>query len=226
MPCQQALSIEVGMLKASNTLSLAAHVHLDVQVSAVRTGWRIYDTPLGRFVAAPGNIVLIPPGLPHASHGEANSEVTHLYIPKGHPSACCVKVPQVINGSPALSPIELLDAIGSMRDSQILCKSPEFPVSLSSCVLDQNLAVSAIAKRLGLSTDGFIRAFKRQVGLTPAAYRNAHRLAQARLNLKSGGTITDAAYAASFADQSHLGRHFLRAYGTTPGIYRSAFKSI
>jgi AraC-like DNA-binding protein len=167
MPCEQAASIEAGLLNAPNTISLAAHVHLDVQVSAVRAGWRIYDTPLGRFVAAPGNIVLIPAGLPHASHGRADSEVMHLYIPKAHPAVLCVEVPQVIKGLPDLSPIELLHAIGSMRGSRVPGKSPEFPVSLASRVLDQNFPVSTIAAHLGFSTDGFIRAFKRQVGLIP-----------------------------------------------------------
>jgi AraC-like DNA-binding protein len=45
----------------------------------------------------------------------------------------------------------------------------------------------------------------------------------ARSQLKKGGTVADVAYATSFADQSHFGRLFLRAYGATPGAYRSAF---
>ena len=57
----------------------------------------------------------------------------------------------------------------------------------------------------------------------PVAYRLAHRLLNARSLLKKGGTVADVAYSTSFADQSHLGRLFRRAYGATPGAYRSAF---
>jgi methylphosphotriester-DNA--protein-cysteine methyltransferase len=59
-------------------------------------------------------------------------------------------------------------------------------------VLDQELDVSSIAAQLGYSTDGFIRAFRRQFGLTPVAYRLAHRLLNARSLLKKGGTVADA----------------------------------
>jgi AraC-like DNA-binding protein len=56
-----------------------------------------------------------------------------------------------------------------------------------------------------------------------ACRRLADRLMNARSQLKKGGTVADVAYATSFADQSHFGRLFLRAYGATPGAYRSAF---
>ena len=59
--------------------------------------------------------------------------------------------------------------------------------------------------------------------MTPAAYRVAQRLASARAELKQGSAVADVAYAAGFADQSHFGRLFRRAYGATPAAYRSAF---
>jgi transcriptional regulator GlxA family with amidase domain len=117
----------------------------------------------------------------------------------------------------------MLDAIGSMCRDQRCDYQPASPVALAEHILGQNLDVGSMATRLGYSTDGFIRAFRRQFGMTPAAYRLAHRLAQARSHLKRGHAVADVAYAASFADQSHLGRHFRRAYGATPGAYRSAF---
>lgn len=32
-----------------------------------------------------------------------------------------------------------------------------------------------------------------------------------------GGELSDVAFATGFADQSHLNRHFKKAYGMTPG---------
>jgi AraC-like DNA-binding protein len=43
------------------------------------------------------------------------------------------------------------------------------------------------------------------------------RLALARAAIASGTSLADAAATAGFADQSHMTRHFKRAYGLTPG---------
>ena len=40
---------------------------------------------------------------------------------------------------------------------------------------------------------------------------------QARAMIGAGEGISDAAAATGFADQSHLNRHFKKAYGMTPG---------
>ncbi len=43
---------------------------------------------------------------------------------------------------------------------------------------------------------------------------------QARQLLAVGESVTDAAVAVGFFDQSHLTRHFRRIVGVTPGRYR------
>ncbi|MBO6581032.1 MAG: AraC family transcriptional regulator, partial [Thalassospira sp.] len=45
-----------------------------------------------------------------------------------------------------------------------------------------------------------------------------------RTGIKSGDTLADIASAAGFADQSHLNRHFVRAFGLTPGRYARAVR--
>jgi AraC-like DNA-binding protein/quercetin dioxygenase-like cupin family protein len=219
----RAASIEMGQLEAACPISQAAHFHPEVQVVTVTHGWRGYWTPLGEFRACPGELLIIPARLPHASHGSSASIVTHLYVPSDHPSARGVVVPQIIRCVRARSPGDILDAIGSMRRDGRPDNQSASTHTLPEQVLEQELHVSAIAAQLGYSTDGFIRAFRRQIGMTPAAYRLAHRLMNARSQLKKGGTVADVAHATSFADQSHLGRLFRRAYGATPGAYRSAF---
>jgi AraC-like DNA-binding protein len=222
-PYNRATSIEMGRLEASCPISQTAHLHPEVQVATVIHGWRAYSTPLGDFCASPGDIVVIPAQLPHASRGSSASIVTHLYLPGDHPSAYGIVAPQIIRCVRAQSPGDILDAIGSMLKDGRRVNQVASTNALPKQVLDQELDVGSIAAQLGYSTDGFIRAFRRQFGMTPAAYRLARRLANARSQLKKGGTVADVAYATSFADQSHFGRHFRRAYGATPAAYRSAF---
>jgi AraC-like DNA-binding protein len=221
-PYDDATSIEIGRLETTGPISLTAHFHPEVQIVAVTHGWRGYSTRLGDFCASPGDIIVIPARLPHASHGGSASIVTHLYVPTDHSAAHGVAVPQIIRNARAQSPIDILDAVGSMRRDG---RYDNWSASgaLPEQVLDQDLDVGSIAAQLGYSTDGFIRAFRRQFGMTPAAYRLAHRLLNARSQLKRGGTVAEVAYSTSFADQSHLGRLFRRAYGATPAAYRSAF---
>ena len=64
------------------------------------------------------------------------------------------------------------------------------------------------------------RAFKSAFGLPPHAYLVQLRLARARHWLAKGEQPADVAIALGFADQSHLGRWFVRAYGLTPAAYR------
>jgi transcriptional regulator GlxA family with amidase domain len=93
--------------------------------------------------------------------------------------------------------------------------------TLTELVTHANSSVDEVAAALGYSTDGFIRSFFRSVGTTPGQYRIAHRLTTARLLIREGADLADAAFAAGFSDQSHLGRCFLRAFGTTPAAYRA-----
>jgi AraC-like DNA-binding protein len=69
-----------------------------------------------------------------------------------------------------------------------------------------------------------MRGFARLTGLTPHAYIVQRRLDLARLAIRSGTGLADAASAAGFADQSHFHRAFTRRYGLTPGVYAAAMR--
>jgi AraC-like DNA-binding protein len=220
---QSAPAIEIGQLEAAAPLPLAWHFHRELQVAVVAEGWRLFSTQAGMFRAMPGDIVVIPARMPHASYASSASAVTHLYIEEDHPAVRGITVPQIAQSERARSPGEVIELIGSMRRSEGSEKRPATPASWPEQVLQGWDTVGALANHLGYSSDGFIRAFKREVGMTPAAYRLAHRLACARLHLKTGCTAVDAAYLGAFADQSHFGRLFVKAYGATPAAYRRAF---
>lgn len=86
---------------------------------------------------------------------------------------------------------------------------PAAPVTLT------DLSLEAGASRYQL-----LRAFARELGLTPHAYILQQRLALARRLIRSGSALADAACASGFCDQSHLTRMFARQFGVTPARYQ------
>jgi AraC-like DNA-binding protein len=88
---------------------------------------------------------------------------------------------------------------------------------------DPGLAV--LAADAGVSRFQLLRAFARELGLTPHAYLVQRRLALARTLIDAGAGLAAAAAEAGFADQSHMTRAFRRALGYTPAVYARAVGS-
>ena len=86
--------------------------------------------------------------------------------------------------------------------------------------LHQDVGMDELALACGVDRFRLTRAFKSAFGLPPHAYLVQLRLARARHWLAKGEPPADVAIALGFADQSHLGRWFVRAYGLTPAAYR------
>jgi AraC-like DNA-binding protein len=87
-----------------------------------------------------------------------------------------------------------------------------------------HLSLTGLAGEAGASRYQLIRAFARELGLTPHAYIVQQRLALARRLMRAGSTLVDAAATAGFCDQSHLTRAFARQFGVTPARYASRAK--
>jgi len=83
----------------------------------------------------------------------------------------------------------------------------------------ESVSLHQLANVAGLSPFHFLRSFKEQVGLPPAAYQIHRRIAAAKHLLRERCGIAEAAAELGFVDQSHLSRHFQRIVGTTPGNY-------
>ncbi len=81
------------------------------------------------------------------------------------------------------------------------------------------LTLLDLAAEAGLSRFQLIRAFARELGLTPHAYILQRRLAVARRLILRGRSLAEVAAAAGFYDQSHLTRCFSRQFGVTPRCY-------
>ena len=67
-----------------------------------------------------------------------------------------------------------------------------------------------------------VKQFARRYGLPPLAWLRNWRVARARVLLRDGLALADAAHAVGFADQAHLTRVFKQVYGSTPGVLQRA----
>jgi AraC-like DNA-binding protein len=83
-----------------------------------------------------------------------------------------------------------------------------------------DIGLDQLAAVTGVDRFRLTRAFKAAYGMAPHAYLVQLRLATARRMLARGEQPAAVAMALGFADQSHLGRWFVRAYGLTPALYR------
>jgi AraC-like DNA-binding protein len=81
------------------------------------------------------------------------------------------------------------------------------------------LTLIELAREAGLSRYQLIRAFARELGLTPHAYILQRRIALAQRLIRAGRDLAEVATAAGFCDQSHLTRRFVRQFGVTPRRY-------
>jgi AraC-like DNA-binding protein len=83
-----------------------------------------------------------------------------------------------------------------------------------------DIGLDHLAAVTGVDRFRLTRAFKAAYGMAPHAYLVQLRLATARRLLARGELPAMVAMELGFADQSHLGRWFVRAYGLTPALYR------
>ena len=91
--------------------------------------------------------------------------------------------------------------------------------------LDEDLSVATLATRANLSERSFARAFRAEVGQTPAAYVEKLRVERARTLLEDGAEPLEAvARAAGFSSPEVLRRAFHRRVGVGPAAYRERFR--
>ncbi|WP_034913958.1 AraC family transcriptional regulator [Erwinia sp. 9145] len=86
--------------------------------------------------------------------------------------------------------------------------------------LADNIGLSDMAVALGVDRFRLSREFQAAFGLPPHAWLIQLRLTHARRLLAAGIAPADVAARSGFADQSHLGRWFRRAYQLTPARYQ------
>lgn len=91
--------------------------------------------------------------------------------------------------------------------------------------LARDVALVDLERATGQDRWQLSRDFRALLGTSPYRYLVLRRLDKARRMMLDGTTPGEAAYACGFADQSHLGRHFKRAFGLSPQAWVRAARS-
>ncbi|MEW6644215.1 MAG: helix-turn-helix transcriptional regulator [Pseudomonadota bacterium] len=208
--------VEFGTLRGRD-VGLPPHFHDENQITFVLSGRRQFQIG-GKLVAlGAGEGTLIPAGVPHTSASEPFGVVClNAYVPAGQyaVAAMMADIERLWRKAGHVDWDDLTAIIRQHRQSGIPANSGA-PVAPNG-----NEPVSEMAARMGMSREGFSRSFSKRWGMPPHAFRLARRLNRARQMLRSGEAIAAVAAETGFADQSHFGRWFRRAFGVTPGQYR------
>lgn len=207
-------NVEIARCRSADVPDIRLHFHETAQLSFVTAGRRCLETPDGSFDIAPGQGLYIPPG------------VLHRFRTTTGPDGWCVN----LYGDLDLGP-QVRSLAGTLEHWQAACEAvPQAGVatgsdasrSFGACLTGTPGTIGDIARNLGLSREYFTRRFVKTAGIPPHTYRLLARLNHARRALRAGGDPAGVAAELGFVDQSHLGRHFRRTFGTTPGAYRKS----
>jgi AraC-like DNA-binding protein len=119
-----------------------------------------------------------------------------------------------------------LQLVASLMARQRASRFVPPSIRQAKALLDDDPAAATtladLAAASGLSRFQVVRAFSEATGMTPHAYLIQRRVKVVRRMIARGTPLADAAFAGGFADQSHMTRAFVRAYGITPGAYALA----
>ncbi|RWR27215.1 AraC family transcriptional regulator [Sinirhodobacter populi] len=85
--------------------------------------------------------------------------------------------------------------------------------------VEEDVTLEDLCAVTGLRRRQTIAAFRRATGLPPHAWHLQKKIGRVKRLLRDGMAPAAAAAQTGFADQSHMGRHFLAFVGVTPAAY-------
>ncbi len=87
--------------------------------------------------------------------------------------------------------------------------------------MEDSLSLEALAQAVGYAPHHFHRIFKRDTGVTPAAYARSLRVKRAAKALDGNGSVTDAIYEAGYSGPSRFYAETKGRLGMTPSAWKN-----
>ncbi len=221
------------------------HFHPEWSVALVHRGTSRARIGSAWYEVAAGDIVRIPPFLPHVCNPDRKGHWSYdlllvedggaAAVPASRPSEAVVvaracaecralfaEARSLRNARALLGHLALHE--GSSRPGRLSLPKPAIAAAAARLAGSPRRPphVEELARPLGLDAPAFIRAFRREYGMPPHAWVLCLRIARTKELLAAGRSPADAALEAGFTDQSHLSRHFVRLVGMTPAAWARA----
>jgi AraC-like DNA-binding protein/mannose-6-phosphate isomerase-like protein (cupin superfamily) len=228
---------------------VAPHAHADfAQLILYLDGHGTQLVRDRRHEAGPGDLFVIPPGVPHGFALVAHSRplclvlefettrprrrVAHRRLPPDllyELHALLARIPT--KGRPKLSDYPALVAVAARllapatrradrgRHTRRPARPPLFEIVAAP--LQTGAAPAAIARATGYHRDYLSRRLKLEQGLGLRALRDRWRLSQAEAALRAEATVAVAAARAGFDDPNYFSRWFRRQTGSTPSAWQA-----
>lgn len=138
---------------------------------------------------------------------------------------CILKIDSMQNENEVFSflyekSIELTSAVSES-------KLAKYPAHVKKCLkiintrLFEKLNLDLLSEQCGISKDHLSMLFKENIGITIPKYIRKERLSAAKDLLKSGMSISQAAYTVGFTTESYFIKCFKDEFGVTPGNFSS-----
>lgn len=125
----------------------------------------------------------------------------------------------MLHGLAALDSAELAAAIGEAQRGRSLSEPVRKAVRCVIAHHDRPLPLADLAAFAARTPFQLIRAFRRELGITPHALLIRVRVWRGTWRLLQGEPIASIATGVGFVDQTHFTRHFKRVHGRTPGRF-------
>lgn len=111
---------------------------------------------------------------------------------------------------------DLMDFVREEGQPELAAWGPPLVREMAEMLCDDPARrIDAVATALGVSPAHATRRFRRQIGMSPAAFRSEHRLRKALRCLRRGEPAADVATDCGYSDQSHLCRAIKTATSRT-----------
>lgn len=223
----------------------ALHTHRRAQLLYACSGVMSVVTRDGAFVVPPQRAVWLPEGIEHEVHYGVPVSLRTLYIePRAHedlPTQCrvlevsdllralilaAVNLPTEYNltGREGRIMALLLDEIATMPTVPLHAPMPRDERLARVCrqmfkdpMREQRL--EDLARAVGMSRRTVTRLFRRETGMSFAAWRQHVRLLEALSRLAVGRSVTAVALDVGYRSPSSFTAMFRRAFGVTPSHY-------
>lgn len=113
---------------------------------------------------------------------------------------------------------QVIGLLGSPSPPPVVHPAVRKALALLEQSLDDPPRLDELARRAGVSGTRLVHLFRAQVGLPMRRYVLWLRIKCAAEAVVRGASLTEAAYAAGFADGPHLSRTFRAMFGTNPSL--------